>query len=206
MPHLSDRCCSIVELRQYTMVPGRRDELIELFEREFVDTQEAVGAHVIGTYVDLDDPDRFVWMRGFADLYERVVRSRRSTDRSCGPSNAMPPTPLSPTPTTCSSSSQPTIAAYPRRQPATAPPLLVRSASPCTPSRSVPTTRPRRGGTGQRALGAAHAFRAQRLPGSAGPRERAGRRGAHRRRAAAGDLPGVAQTLRLAPTASSALR
>lgn len=72
MPHLSDRCCAIVELRQYTMVPGRRDELIELFEREFVDPQEAVGAHVIGTYVDLDDPDRFVWMRGFTSLDERV--------------------------------------------------------------------------------------------------------------------------------------
>ncbi len=76
MTHLSERCCSIVELRQYTMVPGRRDELIELFEREFVDAQEAVGIHVIGTFIDLDDPDRFVWMRGFEDLDQRAQALR----------------------------------------------------------------------------------------------------------------------------------
>lgn len=72
MPHLSDRCCEIAELRQYTMVPGRLDELIELFEREFIDTQEAVGSHVVGTFTDLDDPDRFVWIRGFASLDDRI--------------------------------------------------------------------------------------------------------------------------------------
>ena len=76
MPHLSDRCCSVIELRQYTMVPGRRDELIELFEREFVDTQEAVGSHVIGTFIDLDDPNRFVWMRGFQDMDQRTQALR----------------------------------------------------------------------------------------------------------------------------------
>lgn len=30
----------IVELRQYTLHPGKRDTLIELFDREFVETQE----------------------------------------------------------------------------------------------------------------------------------------------------------------------
>ena len=37
---------NIIELRQYTVHPGRRDELIELFEREFVESQEALDAHV----------------------------------------------------------------------------------------------------------------------------------------------------------------
>ncbi len=50
----------IVELRMYTLHPGRRDELIALFDREFVETQEAVGMQVIGQFYDLDDPDRFV--------------------------------------------------------------------------------------------------------------------------------------------------
>jgi quinol monooxygenase YgiN len=61
----------IVELRQYTLHPGRRDELIELFDREFVETQEAVGIQVIGQFRDLDDPDRFVWLRGFNDMPAR---------------------------------------------------------------------------------------------------------------------------------------
>ena len=34
-------CCPVLELRQYTLKPGMRDILIELFEREFVESQEA---------------------------------------------------------------------------------------------------------------------------------------------------------------------
>ena len=38
-------CSPIVELRQYTLHPGQRDTLIDLFDREFVESQEAPGAH-----------------------------------------------------------------------------------------------------------------------------------------------------------------
>jgi hypothetical protein len=62
----------VVELRQYTLHPGRRDALIELFEREFVETQEAVGIELIGQFRDLDAPDRFVWLRGFPDMESRA--------------------------------------------------------------------------------------------------------------------------------------
>jgi hypothetical protein len=55
--------CALVELRQYTLHPGRRDELIDLFEREFVETQEACCMTVIGHFRDLDAADRFVWLR-----------------------------------------------------------------------------------------------------------------------------------------------
>ena len=63
---------SVLELRQYTLHPGRRDELIALFEREFVESQAAVGSHVLASCRDLDDPDRFVWIRGFADMAARA--------------------------------------------------------------------------------------------------------------------------------------
>jgi len=62
----------IVELRQYTLHPGKRDTLIELFDREFVETQEAVGIQVIGQFRNLDDPDQFVWLRGFNDMSTRA--------------------------------------------------------------------------------------------------------------------------------------
>jgi hypothetical protein len=62
----------IVELRQYTLHPGARETLIELFDREFVETQEACGMKVIGQFRDLDDPDRFVWLRGFDDMPSRA--------------------------------------------------------------------------------------------------------------------------------------
>ena len=62
---------AVVELRQYTLQRGQRDVLVELFEREFIETQEAVGMHVIGHFRDLDAPDRFVWLRGFPSMEAR---------------------------------------------------------------------------------------------------------------------------------------
>jgi len=62
----------IVELRQYTLHPQRRDALIDLFDREFVESQEAEGMSVMGQFRDVDDPDRFVWLRGFADMLSRA--------------------------------------------------------------------------------------------------------------------------------------
>lgn len=70
------RAVTIVELRRYTLHPGRREELIELFEREFVESQEAVGAQVVGTFRDVREPDRFVWIRAFADMTVRLQALR----------------------------------------------------------------------------------------------------------------------------------
>src|SRR5690242_12212569 len=62
----------VVELRQYTLRPGQRDVLIDLFDRELVESQEAAGMAVVGQFRDLDDPDRFVWIRGFASMPSRA--------------------------------------------------------------------------------------------------------------------------------------
>ena len=61
----------VIELRQYTLYGGRRDELMNLFRHEFIVPQAEAGATVLGTFRDLDDPDRFVWWRGFADMPAR---------------------------------------------------------------------------------------------------------------------------------------
>jgi hypothetical protein len=65
-------CCPIVELRQYTLYPGKRDIMIDLFDRAFIESQEAVGIRVIGQFRDLDNPNRFVWLRGFRDMPSRA--------------------------------------------------------------------------------------------------------------------------------------
>jgi hypothetical protein len=65
-------CCSVFELRQYTLHPAKRDVLIELFEREFIEPQEAAGMKIVGQFIDLDDPNRFVWLRGFRDMPARA--------------------------------------------------------------------------------------------------------------------------------------
>jgi len=65
-------CCPVLELRRYALHPGARDTLIRLFDKEFVETQEAVGMRIVGQFRDLDEPDRFVWVRGFADMASRA--------------------------------------------------------------------------------------------------------------------------------------
>jgi len=63
---------NVVELRQYTLHPGQRDVLIELFDREFLESQEVLGMRVFGQFRDAADPDRFVWVRGFTDMDSRL--------------------------------------------------------------------------------------------------------------------------------------
>jgi len=72
----------VVELRRYVLVPGRRDEMISIFERELMETQEAAGMSLLGTFRDLDQPDHFVWLRGFPDM---AVRQDALTEFYSGP-------------------------------------------------------------------------------------------------------------------------
>ncbi len=67
------RCCRVVELRQYALHPQRFDKFTTLFEREFIEPQEAAGITVIGQFRNLDNPDRFVWLRGFRDMASRAA-------------------------------------------------------------------------------------------------------------------------------------
>ncbi|MDY0742869.1 NIPSNAP family protein [Paucibacter sp. R3-3] len=62
---------TVFELRNYTLHPGRRDELIALFEREFIEAQQDCGITLPGLFTDMDRPDRFVWLRGFFDMAAR---------------------------------------------------------------------------------------------------------------------------------------
>lgn len=63
----------IYELRQYTLRPGERETLIELFDREFLESQEATGMRIDGQFRDEDRPDRFVWVRSFPDMERRAA-------------------------------------------------------------------------------------------------------------------------------------
>jgi hypothetical protein len=65
-------CCPIVELRQYTLHPGKRHVLIDLFDQEFIEPQETLGMKVIGQFREVNDRNRFVWLRGFSDMASRA--------------------------------------------------------------------------------------------------------------------------------------
>ena len=63
---------TIFELRRYRLLPEGREALIRLFDREFVEPQEALGMRVEAEFRDLDDPDSFVWVRSFKDMEART--------------------------------------------------------------------------------------------------------------------------------------
>ena len=52
----------------YTVKPGQRDVLIDVFERHFIESQEATGMTLVGQFRDRHRPDRFVWLRGFENM------------------------------------------------------------------------------------------------------------------------------------------
>jgi hypothetical protein len=72
-PAVQGAALPIVELRRYRLHPGARETLIGLFDRQFVESQEACGMTIIGQFRDLDDADSFVWLRGFGDMESRAA-------------------------------------------------------------------------------------------------------------------------------------
>ena len=64
----------VLELRQYKIADGQRDAFIALFEREFIDPQEALGIRLVGQFQDLDDPDRYTWIRDFPTMADRAAQ------------------------------------------------------------------------------------------------------------------------------------
>ncbi|WP_028032651.1 NIPSNAP family protein [Chelativorans sp. J32] len=62
---------NVIELRRYLLHPRRREDLITLFDRHLVESQEECGMSVLGQFRDLDRPDDFVWLRGFSDMDSR---------------------------------------------------------------------------------------------------------------------------------------
>jgi hypothetical protein len=61
----------IVEVRSYRIKPGRRDEFIQLFETRAIPALRAHGMLVLGPLLDLENPNKFVWLRSFPSLAER---------------------------------------------------------------------------------------------------------------------------------------
>lgn len=65
---------TVFELRNYQTQPGRRDELISMFEAHFLDAYARAGTTVIGTFRNPDNLDRWFWIRAFPDNASRVER------------------------------------------------------------------------------------------------------------------------------------
>ena len=61
----------IVEVRSYRIKPGQREEFIKFFETRAAPALKAHGMKVLGPLIDLENPNKFVWLRSFPSLEER---------------------------------------------------------------------------------------------------------------------------------------
>lgn len=61
----------IVEVRSYRIKPGRRDDFIKFFETRAVPALRAHGMEILGPLLDLENPNKFVWLRSFPSLDAR---------------------------------------------------------------------------------------------------------------------------------------
>ena len=70
-----------LELREYRIKGGKREEWIKLMEEKIIPFQVSKGLVVIGSFIALDEPDLYVWIRRFESeeeaerLYKEVYES-----------------------------------------------------------------------------------------------------------------------------------
>lgn len=64
----------LIELRQYQSQPGKRDELVAMMENEIIPFQNAKGMVIVGSFVDEENPDGYVWIRRFDDEEQRKAQ------------------------------------------------------------------------------------------------------------------------------------
>jgi hypothetical protein len=61
----------IVEVRSYRIKPGKRAEFIQLFETRAVPALREYGMKIVGPMLDVENPNKFVFLRSFPSLEER---------------------------------------------------------------------------------------------------------------------------------------
>ena len=61
----------IVEVRSYRIKPGQREAFINFFETRAVPAQHAHGMKIVGPLLDLENPNKFVFLRSFPSLEAR---------------------------------------------------------------------------------------------------------------------------------------
>jgi len=69
------------ELREYRIKDGKRDRWVKLMEEEIIPFQVSKGVVVVASFVAMDEPDLYVWIRRFESeeeaerLYKAVYES-----------------------------------------------------------------------------------------------------------------------------------
>jgi hypothetical protein len=69
------------ELRQYRIKDGKRDRWVKIMEEKIIPFQVSKGMVFVGSFVSMDEPDLYIWIRRFESeeeaerLYREVYES-----------------------------------------------------------------------------------------------------------------------------------
>jgi hypothetical protein len=63
----------LLEIRRYTCHPGQRDAWVKYFDEKIAPFQSSKGMDILGSFVDEEDENGFVWLRRFDDEAHRVA-------------------------------------------------------------------------------------------------------------------------------------
>ena len=66
----------IVEVRSYRIVPERRAEFVRFFEARCVPALRQHGMGIVGPFLDVENPNKLVFLRSFPSLAERERMKR----------------------------------------------------------------------------------------------------------------------------------
>ncbi|MGZ3181023.1 MAG: NIPSNAP family protein [Telluria sp.] len=67
----------VIELRRYTIQPGRRADFARYFETYFPEAFQQLGAIAFGQFFERARPNCFAWLRGFRDMDARLAVNRQ---------------------------------------------------------------------------------------------------------------------------------
>lgn len=67
----AQRFINVIEIRDYLLKPGERDEFVRFFNQAIVKQQDSMGGYVLAQFSLRDSADNFVWIRGFSNMQSR---------------------------------------------------------------------------------------------------------------------------------------
>jgi len=61
----------IIEMRTYKTKTGCRAQFVEILKSKSLPAHAEIGMKILGPFLSVEDPDTFVFMRGFPDMASR---------------------------------------------------------------------------------------------------------------------------------------
>lgn len=64
---------NVIEFRRYALVEGGQAAFARYFETLFPEAFQQLGALALGQFTECEDPNSFLWLRGFRDWEQRAI-------------------------------------------------------------------------------------------------------------------------------------